>query len=81
MMMRECCGLWKAYGMPGMSGIELLDQVRRDRSSLPVILITGRREEALSEVALRNGARHFFEKPLDIAQLIAAIQAVLDGSA
>ncbi len=68
-------------GMPGMSGIELLEQVRRGRSTLPVILITGRREEALCELALRNGARHFFEKPLDIAQLISAIQAVLDGSA
>jgi FixJ family two-component response regulator len=68
-------------GMPGMSGIELLDQVRHGRANLPVILITGRREESLSELALRNGACHFFEKPLDIAELIAAIQTVLDGSA
>jgi FixJ family two-component response regulator len=63
-------------GMPGMSGIQLLEQVRTERPDLPVILITGRQEKHLSQLALRNGAQ-YFEKPLDSTRLIEAVRAAL----
>jgi len=63
-------------GMPGMSGIQLLEQVRLSRPDLPVILITGRQEKHLSQLAARHGAR-YFEKPLDSVRLIEAIRSAL----
>jgi len=63
-------------GMPGMSGIQLLEQVRTERPDLPVILITGRQEKHLSQLALRHGAQ-YFEKPLDSTRLIEAVRSAL----
>jgi len=63
-------------GMPGMNGIQLLEQVRTERPDLPVILITGRQEKHLSQLALRHGAQ-YFEKPLDSTRLIEAVRAAL----
>jgi FixJ family two-component response regulator len=63
-------------GMPGISGIQLLERVRAMRPDLPVILITGRQEKHLSLVAQRLGAR-YFEKPLDSVRLIEAVRSAL----
>jgi FixJ family two-component response regulator len=64
-------------GMPGMSGIQLLERARQERPELPVLLITGRKEKHLCELAIRQGARFFFEKPLDSTRLIEAVRSVL----
>jgi FixJ family two-component response regulator len=66
-------------GMPGISGIQLLEQVRIQRPDLPVLLITGRQEKHLSQLALRHGAQ-YFEKPLDSTRLIEAVRAALSTS-
>jgi two-component system nitrogen regulation response regulator NtrX len=64
--------------MPGMNGIELFFSVRRLRPTLPVIIISGCPEKYWSVLALKAGARYFFEKPLNIPEFIAAIRGVLD---
>ena len=63
-------------GMPGISGIQLLEKVRVQRPDLPVILITGRQEKHLSQLAARHGAR-YFEKPLDSTRLVEAVRSAL----
>jgi two-component system response regulator FixJ len=68
-------------GMPGMSGFDLLERVRIERATLPVILITGRSADFMKEKAIDAGARFYFEKPLDSNKLIAAISSVLGGAA
>jgi FixJ family two-component response regulator len=67
-------------GMPGMTGFDLLAQVMRLRPDLPVILITARHEDRLSQTAIRGGARYFFEKPFDTRELLRATAAVLGAS-
>jgi FixJ family two-component response regulator len=64
--------------MPGMNGIDLLASALRLRPTLPVIIISGCPEKYWSTLALKGGARYFFEKPLDIPEFIAAIQDVLN---
>lgn len=54
--------------MPGASGIELLNTIRRSRTDLPVILITGYADITIAE-ALSRGAEAVVNKPFDLDEL------------
>lgn len=59
--------------MPGMSGLELQQELQRRACQLPVIIITGHGDVASAREAFRAHALDFLEKPLDEARLFAAI--------
>ena len=59
--------------MPGMSGIELLESIRRCGSVLPAIMISGRSDDLLKERARKAGALAFLDKPVNDALLLAEI--------
>ena len=59
--------------MPGMSGLEVLEEVRVAASKLPVVLMTGRYESEFEERALSAGASALLRKPFSDAVLFAAI--------
>jgi two-component system, LuxR family, response regulator FixJ len=59
--------------MPGMDGIELVRALARRRISLPVVLISGHADVPMAVAAIKAGAEDFIEKPVDDAQLVAAI--------
>jgi two-component system response regulator FixJ len=61
--------------MPGMDGLELLQELSRRSIPLPAILISGYAEVKIAIAAIRAGAEDFLEKPLDDARLISAISA------
>jgi EAL domain-containing protein (putative c-di-GMP-specific phosphodiesterase class I) len=50
--------------MPGMSGIELLEAIRRHDLDVPVILVTGEPELATAVRAVEHGALRYLEKPV-----------------
>ena len=52
-------------GLPGMSGIELIHQIRQDRAThhLPVIVLSGISEQETVMEALKAGADNFIVKP------------------
>lgn len=54
--------------MPGASGIELLNVIRRTRVDLPVVLITGYADVTVAE-ALAQGAEAVVSKPFDLDAL------------
>lgn len=60
--------------MPGMSGIELLEQLRRQGNTLPLILMTAFPEEALRKRALQGGACCFLSKPFEASQLLGCLR-------
>jgi two-component system, OmpR family, response regulator CpxR len=62
--------------LPGLDGFELLRQVRR-RSSVPVIVLTARADEADRVIGLDAGADDYLAKPFGIEELLARIRAVL----
>ena len=65
-------------GMPGTSGFDLRDLVKKTRPELPVFLITGRHEVAdLDRGQNPNG---FFRKPFDAQALLAAVDDALRKS-
>jgi FixJ family two-component response regulator len=65
--------------MPEMGGLELLEQLRRLKIAMPVIIVTAQGDPNAKEDAQRAGAFAFFEKPVD-ASLIATIDQALKAA-
>lgn len=65
--------------MPGMTGIELLDELKTELQSVPVFMITGHGDAQLIEAATNRGVIECFQKPFDSRQLISAVKDALDG--
>jgi FixJ family two-component response regulator len=63
--------------MPGMSGLDLLAELNRQRLPIPTILITAHGDEDLRMQAMRAGAVKFLPKPVDGATMLASVQAAL----
>lgn len=64
--------------MPGMSGLELQQELLRRDIRLPVIVVTGHGDVPMAVAALKAGALDFFEKPFDDRKLIERIGDALD---
>ncbi|HEY9532536.1 MAG TPA: response regulator [Burkholderiales bacterium] len=61
--------------LPGRSGVELQDELRRRGSRLPFIIITAHGDVPTARAAFQAAAVDFLEKPFDHAQLRAAIES------
>lgn len=66
--------------LPGQDGLELCRQLRQ-RSTIPVIMLTARTEETDRIVGLEIGADDYVTKPFNPRELLARIRAVLRRSA
>jgi two-component system, OmpR family, KDP operon response regulator KdpE len=62
--------------MPGMSGVELCRAVR-DRSQVPIIVLSVRGEEKTKVEALDAGADDYVTKPFNVNELLARVRANL----
>lgn len=66
--------------MPGMSGLELQEELIRRNMLLPLIVVTGYAEIALAVRAIKAGAVDFLEKPFDdVALLVTIRRAIVEG--
>ena len=78
MIERDDCGcLVTDVRMPGMSGLDLLAEMKERRVSMPVIVITGQGNVPLAIAAMKQGAKNFLEKPLDNDALLNSVRAAL----
>jgi two-component system, LuxR family, response regulator FixJ len=60
--------------MPGMSGLDLQDELLRRNIDLPIIFISSYPEVPTVVRAMRGGALDFFQKPFSTQQLLDRIQ-------
>ena len=60
--------------LPGMDGFEVLHGIR-EKSQVPVIMVTAREEERDKIMGLENGADDYVTKPFSIKELSARIKA------
>jgi FixJ family two-component response regulator len=60
--------------MPGMTGLEVQEQMTRAGMDLPVIFITAHEGEGVEEHALREGAVGFLRKPFSDEVLVGLIR-------
>ena len=63
--------------LPGMDGLELMQELARRAIHLPVVLISGHADVPMVVAAIKAGAEDVIEKPINDAQLIAAINRCL----
>jgi FixJ family two-component response regulator len=66
--------------MPGMSGLELQQQLATANYSIPIIFITAHGDADTRARALRAGAVAFLDKPFSDEILLGAVQAALQSS-
>jgi two-component system, OmpR family, KDP operon response regulator KdpE len=62
--------------MPGLSGVQVLQAVRRG-AELPVLMLSGRGRERDKVEALDVGADDYLTKPFGIGELLARVKALL----
>lgn len=60
--------------LPGLSGVELQDELRKRGMALPFVIITAHGDVPTARAAFRSQAVDFLEKPFDHTQLFAAIE-------
>jgi len=63
--------------MPGMDGLTLIRQVKRIRSELPVIIITGFSTESSAIEAVNLGVAGYLRKPFRVPEVLAAAAKAL----
>jgi two-component system, LuxR family, response regulator FixJ len=67
--------------MPGMSGLELLQQLNLRGAIIPVVFISGHGDIPMAVEAMQNGAFDFLQKPFRDQDLIDRVQRALERDA
>ena len=63
--------------LPGLNGMGLLKRIAGTANDAAVILITGYADVPTAVSAMKNGAFHFVEKPLDAEALLMTVEEAL----
>ena len=65
--------------MPGVSGMDLIKDLRMLDAQIPIILMTGYGSASLREEAANLGVDHCIDKPFGVNDLISKVGALLPG--
>lgn len=63
--------------LPRLNGLEVLRQLRTERRTVPIILLSARGAETDKVTGLDLGAEDYVTKPFGLAELLARVKAVL----
>jgi FixJ family two-component response regulator len=63
--------------MPGMSGLELQQELNRRGATIPVVFITGHGDVAMAVEAMQQGAFDFLQKPFREQDMLDRVQRAL----
>ncbi len=66
------------YRLPGMSGLELMRKVQKNRPQAKIILVTGQADPKIRREVAEAGADAFFIKPIPMADFLDAVERHLD---
>ena len=69
--------------MPGLSGIKVLEAIRREKLPVTVIMLTGLDESEYKKKCLSLGAKHFFHKAMEFESVVDVLRqhaAELNGT-
>ena len=68
-------------GLPGLSGIELCELIKKISPRTLVLIISGNTGSEISEQAIQKGALGFILKPFDISSVRALVKEALNHQA
>ncbi len=63
--------------LPKMGGLEVCKQLRTDNVQIPILMLTGKKEEVDKVLGLELGADDYLTKPFGVRELIARVKALL----
>ena len=66
------------YHMPGMDGLTVVQSIRRQNRSIPIIILTVDERQEIADRFLDAGANDFANKPIKVADLAARIKVHLN---
>jgi two-component system chemotaxis response regulator CheY len=67
--------------MKGMSGLDVLKKLQQLNATVRVIVVSADIQHSSREMAVSGGAAGFITKPVDRAQLLAAVAKALEATA
>lgn len=65
------------YMMPYMTGLEVLEEVRKDGNDTRVLMLTAKAQDADREQAIQKGADYFMSKPFSPMELLELVEKIL----
>ncbi len=63
--------------LPGLDGLEICKNLRKDGINTPIIMLTSKSEEIDKVIGLESGADDYMTKPFSVRELQARVKAVL----
>lgn len=68
--------------MPDVSGFEIMEQLHQDQSlaNIPIVIVSAKAMPADIQAGLRAGAQNYLTKPISFADLIQAVELVLQSN-
>ncbi|TBN06551.1 PglZ domain-containing protein [Hyunsoonleella flava] len=66
--------------MPGLTGLETLNEIKEKKDSVPVVMITKSEEEYIMEEAIGNKIADYLIKPVNPNQILLSLKKNLDHS-
>jgi CheY-like chemotaxis protein len=66
--------------MPGLTGLETLNEIKEKKDTLPVVMITKSEEEYIMEEAIGNKIADYLIKPVNPNQILLSLKKNLDHS-
>jgi two-component system, LuxR family, response regulator FixJ len=73
----HCDLLITDVNMPGMDGLQLLEEAKRIRPLLPVLMVSGYGDIPIAIKAVKRGALDFIQKPLDESTFLPLVREAL----
>jgi CheY-like chemotaxis protein len=62
--------------MPKMNGIEMTRKIREKNEKIPIIMLTGMKNQKIMEMSFKSGVNSFTEKPISITKLDQMIKGM-----
>lgn len=66
------------FQMPGMTGLETLQQIKEIDKTIPVVIMTAYGTMKTTMGAMRLGAHDFLNKPVELSQIRSLVKRILD---
>ncbi|AQS60404.1 response regulator [Desulforamulus ferrireducens] len=63
--------------MPGMTGLETLQEIRKHHGQLTVVMMTAYSEVEIMDQTMGLGVKHFLNKPFDLDEVRALVKGLL----
>ena len=59
--------------LPGKDGISIIRELRQNRNSMPVLMLSARSDTDNRVLGLESGADYYLTKPFDVSELVAVM--------